>query len=116
MLHGSGKRWCLVPGFLVVGHGYRGGCHRTEGLVTMGLVALATFPPAIFPWALVPLPLLRARNTEPPFSSLPSPAVNVGLLPLEAVKLCSTCIPQLFCKVDDLFVFLSHLLNGLLLH
>ena len=43
-------------------------------------------------------------------------AVSIGLLPLEVVGLCSTCIPQLFCKVDDLFVFLSHLLNGLLLH
>lgn len=55
-----------------VGHGYGGGSHRTEGLVTTGLVVLATFPPIIFPWALVPLPLLRAMNTEPPFSSLPS--------------------------------------------
>ena len=72
MLHGSGERWCLVPGFLVVGHSYGGGSHRTEGLVTMGLVALATFPPIVFLWALVPLPLLRAMNTEPPFSSLPS--------------------------------------------
>ena len=94
MLHGSGERRCLVPGLLVVGHGCGGRGHRTEGPVTIGWAALATLPPTVFPWALVPLPLLGAVNTEPPFSSLPSLTVSVGLLPLEVVELCSTCIPQ----------------------
>lgn len=89
------------------------GVTEQRGRLPWGWWPLPHFLPPFSPGLLSHCPF-SARNTEPPFS-LPSPAVSIGLLPLEAVELCSTCIPQLFCKVDDLFVFLSHLLNGLLL-
>lgn len=61
VLHGSGERWCLVSGFLVVGHGYRGGCHRT-GASYHGAGGPCHISSHHFPWALVPLPLLSKKH------------------------------------------------------
>lgn len=61
--------------------GREGWCHGAEGPVTTGPAALGTLAATILLQALAPLPLLRAVNTEPPSSSLPSPVVSVELLP-----------------------------------
>ena len=118
VLHGSGERRCLSLGSLgrtrlwgwesqnggAGYHGAGGPCHISSHHFPLGSCPIA------------PSQSNEHRATLLLSSFLSFLVVSVGLLPLEVVELCSTCIPQLFCKVDDLFVFLSHLLNGLFLH